>query len=97
VEDSFDGLLSRTKLGGDVHQFARLGGGLEIQLVDQITIGGTGEECSDDVGESGLDGVNRRNLKFITFKHALRPGLALELNRSLKDSSPCLELLNQCG
>jgi hypothetical protein len=41
--------------------------------------------------------VNRRNLKFINFKHALRPGLALELNRSSKDGSPCLELLNQCG
>jgi hypothetical protein len=30
-------------------------------------------------------------------KLALRPGLALELNRSSKDRSPCLELLNQCG
>jgi hypothetical protein len=42
-------------------------------------------------------GVNRRNLKFINFKHVLRPELALELNRSLRDSFPCLELLNQCG
>jgi hypothetical protein len=41
--------------------------------------------------------VNRRKLKFKNFKHALRPGLALGLNRSMKDSSPCLELLNQCG
>jgi hypothetical protein len=49
------------------------------------------------VHESRLEGVNRRNLKFINFKHALRPGLALELNRSSKDSSLCLELLNQCG
>jgi hypothetical protein len=47
--------------------------------------------------ESRLEGVNRRNLKFTNFKHTLRPGLALELNRSAEDSSPCLELLNQCG
>jgi hypothetical protein len=30
-------------------------------------------------------------------KLALRSGLALELNWSAEDSSPCLELLNQCG
>jgi hypothetical protein len=47
--------------------------------------------------ESRLVGVNRRNLKFINFKHALRSWLALELNRSSKDSFPCLELLNQYG
>jgi hypothetical protein len=40
------------------------------------------------------EGVNRRNLKFTNFKHALRPGLVLELNRSTEDSSPCQELLN---
>jgi hypothetical protein len=45
--------------------------------------------------ESRLEGVNRQNLKFRNFKHALRPGLALELNWSTEDSSPCLELLNQ--
>jgi hypothetical protein len=39
--------------------------------------------------------VNMRNLKFTIFKHALRPGLALELNQSVEDSSPCYELLNQ--
>jgi hypothetical protein len=47
--------------------------------------------------ESHLEGVNRRNLKIINFKHALRPGLALELNQSTEDSFPCYELLNQCG
>jgi hypothetical protein len=31
--------------------------------------------------------VNRRNLKFIKFKHTLRPGLALELNSSQKNVS----------
>jgi hypothetical protein len=31
--------------------------------------------------------VNRRNLKFINFKHTLRPGLALELNSSQKNVS----------
>jgi hypothetical protein len=53
--------------------------------------------CIQRVYESRLEGVNRRNLKFTNFKHILRPGLALEMNQSLKDSSPCLELLNQCG
>jgi hypothetical protein len=47
--------------------------------------------------ESRLEGVNRRNLKFINFTHALRPGLALELNRNAEDGFLCLELLNQCG
>jgi hypothetical protein len=31
--------------------------------------------------------VNKRNLKFINFKHTLRPGLALELNSSQKNVS----------
>jgi hypothetical protein len=47
--------------------------------------------------ESRLEGVNRRNLKFTNFKRVLRPGLALELNRSTEDNSPCLEFINQCG
>jgi hypothetical protein len=41
--------------------------------------------------------VNRRNLKFINFKHALRLGLALELNWSAKDCFSCYELLNLMG
>jgi hypothetical protein len=43
--------------------------------------------------ESHLEGVNRRNLKFINFKHAIRLGLALELNRSAEDCFSCYELL----
>jgi hypothetical protein len=54
------------------------------------------ETLGFDTIESRLEGVNRRNLKFTNFKHALCPGLVLELNRSVKDSSPCLELFNQC-
>jgi hypothetical protein len=42
-------------------------------------------------------GVNRRNLNFINFKHALRPGLALELNRSAEDCFSCYELLKLMG
>jgi hypothetical protein len=30
--------------------------------------------------ESRLEGVNRRNLKFINFEHTLYPGLGLEIN-----------------
>jgi hypothetical protein len=37
--------------------------------------------------KSCLEGVNRRNLKFINFKHTLRLGLALELNSSQKNVS----------
>jgi hypothetical protein len=47
--------------------------------------------------DSRLEGVNRRNLKFINLDHTLRLGLALELNQSSEESSPCQELLNQCG
>jgi maltoporin len=32
--------------------------------------------------ESRLEGVNRRNLKIINFKHALHSGLGLEINNS---------------
>jgi hypothetical protein len=35
--------------------------------------------------------VNSKNLKFTNFKHALRPGLALELNQSAEVSFPCYE------
>jgi hypothetical protein len=47
-------------------------------------------------GKSRLEGMNRRNLKIMNFEHALCPGLALELNRSVEDSSPYYKLLNQC-
>jgi hypothetical protein len=47
--------------------------------------------------ESRLEGVNRQNLKIINFEHSLCPGLVLEIIRSVKYSSPCYELLNQCG
>jgi hypothetical protein len=41
--------------------------------------------------------VNRRNLKIMNFEHVLCPGFVLEIIRSAEDSSPCYELLNQCG
>jgi hypothetical protein len=41
------------------------------------------------LGESRLEGVNRRNMKIINFEHALCPGLVLELIRSAEDGSPC--------
>jgi hypothetical protein len=47
--------------------------------------------------ESRLEGVNRRNLKFIKFEHTLYPGLVLEIIQSAEDSFSCYELLNQCG
>jgi hypothetical protein len=48
-EDGFDRLLTRGKLGGDVHQFARLGGSLVPQFAHQVSARGAGEECPDDV------------------------------------------------
>jgi hypothetical protein len=35
--------------------------------------------------ESRLEGVNRRNLKFINFKHNYKLGLALEIKSSPKE------------
>jgi hypothetical protein len=35
--------------------------------------------------ECRLEGVNRRNLKFINFKHNYKPGLALEIKSSPKE------------
>jgi hypothetical protein len=48
-EDGLDRLLTRGKLGGDVHQFARLGGSLAPQFAHQVSASGVGEESSDDV------------------------------------------------
>jgi hypothetical protein len=49
LEDGFDRLLTRGELGGDVHQFARLGGSLVPQFAHQVPARGAGEECPDDV------------------------------------------------
>jgi hypothetical protein len=35
--------------------------------------------------ESRLEGVNRRNLKFTSFKHNYKPGLALEIKSSPRE------------
>jgi hypothetical protein len=48
-EDGFDRLLTRGELGGDVHQFARLGGSLAPQFAHQVSVGGAGKERPDDV------------------------------------------------
>jgi hypothetical protein len=48
-EDGFDRLLTRGELGGDVHQFARLGGSLASQFAHQVSASGASEECPDDV------------------------------------------------
>jgi hypothetical protein len=48
-EDGFDRLLTRGELGGDVHQFARLGGSLAPQFAHQVSASGAGEESSYDV------------------------------------------------
>jgi hypothetical protein len=48
-EDGFDRLLTRGELGGDVHQFARLGGSLASQFAYQVSASGADEECPDDV------------------------------------------------
>ena len=53
-EDGFDRLLTRGKLGGNVHQFARLGRSLAPQLAHQVPARGTGEECPDDVRVSDV-------------------------------------------
>jgi hypothetical protein len=58
-EDGFDRLLTRGKLGGDVHQLARLGGSLAAQFAHQVTASGAGEERLDDirVGDVGQLGA----------------------------------------
>jgi hypothetical protein len=49
LEDGFDRLLTRGKLGGNVHQFTCLGGSLASQFAHQVSASGAGEECPDDV------------------------------------------------
>jgi hypothetical protein len=58
-EDGFDRLLTRGKLGGDVHQLARLGGSLAAQFAHQVAASGAGEEHPDDirVGDVGQLGA----------------------------------------
>jgi hypothetical protein len=53
-EDGLNRLLAGGKLGGDVHQLARPGGGLATQLAHQVTAGGAGEERADDIGISDV-------------------------------------------
>jgi hypothetical protein len=48
-EDGFDRLLTQGELGGDVHQFARLGGSLAPQFAHQVSASGAGEESPDDI------------------------------------------------
>jgi hypothetical protein len=48
-EDGLDRLLTRGELGGDVHQFTRLGGSLAPQFAHQVLASGAGKESSDDV------------------------------------------------
>jgi hypothetical protein len=48
-EDGFDRLLIRGELGGDVHQFARLGRSLAPQFTHQVSACGASEEGPDDV------------------------------------------------
>jgi hypothetical protein len=62
-EDGFNHLLTRGELGGDVHQFARLGGSLAPQFAHQVPTSGAGEESPDDirVGNVGqLSGLLRK-------------------------------------
>jgi hypothetical protein len=54
-KDGFDRLLTRGKLGGDVHQLARLGGSLAAQFAHQVAASGAGEERPDDI-RVGVDG-----------------------------------------
>jgi hypothetical protein len=58
-EDGFDRLLTRGELGGDVHQFARLGGSVAPHFAHQVTASGVGEERPDDirVGDVGQLGA----------------------------------------
>jgi hypothetical protein len=48
-EDGFDRLLTRGELGGDVHQFARMGGSLAPQFAHQVSASGASEESLDDI------------------------------------------------
>jgi hypothetical protein len=59
TKDGFVRLLTRGELGGDVHQLARLGGGLATQLAHQVATSGAGEERPDDirVGDVGQLGA----------------------------------------
>jgi hypothetical protein len=59
LKDGFDRFLTRGELGGDVHQFARLGGSLAPQFAHQVSVSGAGEERPDDirVGDVGQLGA----------------------------------------
>jgi hypothetical protein len=49
LEDGLDRLLTRDKLGGDVHQLARPGGSLATLLAHQVAASDVGEERADDI------------------------------------------------
>jgi hypothetical protein len=49
AEDGLDRLLTRGKLGGDIHQLARPSGSLATQFAHQVAASGAGEERADDI------------------------------------------------
>jgi hypothetical protein len=59
LEDGLDCLLTRGKLGGNVHQLACPGGSLATQFAHQVAASGSGEERADDirVGDVGKLGA----------------------------------------
>jgi hypothetical protein len=81
-EDGLDRLLTRGELGGDVHQFARLGGSLAPQFAHQVSASGAGEESSDEsesvmLGSSVRCFENRR-----MYSRRDSPGCWRQLRRS---------------
>jgi hypothetical protein len=106
-EDGFDRLLTRDELGGDVHQFARLGGSLAPQFAHQVTASGAGEERPDDirVGDVGQLGallrkssdVLSQGLPWLLAAASEIPGVPRAYVRTLEVSSEGLDQVVQVG
>jgi hypothetical protein len=62
----------------------RVGGILQVRNGVWVVLLCVGREVGVSI-ESGLEGVNRRNLKIVNFKHNYKPGLALEIKQSPKE------------
>jgi hypothetical protein len=98
LEDGFDRLLTRGELGGDVHQFARLGGSLASQFAHQVSASGVGEECPDDVrvGDVGqLDALLRKPLDVLSQGFPWLLAAALEIPRVPRAHVHTLEISSE--
>jgi hypothetical protein len=92
-EDSFDRLLPRGELGGDVHQLARLGGSLAAQFAHQVSAGGAGEERPDDIRVGDVGQLSHPVLEGKPNANHVRARISYSCTQQLHN----MDIITQCS